>query len=264
MRIIIIIFIILPFLSFSQINQIDSNGLRQGLWKKEQSNGQLMYEGYFKDGKPVGEWKRFHEGGQVKAIIKYDEESDSAFVQLFDVWQKKVAEGNYLNEKKSGNWVMFSNNQEIAREEYDNGIKNGISIKFYETGEVFEEAEWKNGIQDGKYQVLYTNGEPLIQCLFSNNMRNGIFISYYQNGRAEMKANYKNNLRHDEWKFYNEAGEYLYSLYYNEGVILNPEVRDSIDNIQMQNLEKGKNSILDPEKFMQDPTEYMMKNGIIK
>jgi alkyl sulfatase BDS1-like metallo-beta-lactamase superfamily hydrolase len=53
-------------------------------------------------------------------------------------------------------------------------------------------------------------------------------------------------------------------LLYNEGVLLNPEVRDSIDNVQMQNLEKGKNTILDPEKFMQDPTEYMMKNGIIK
>ena len=63
MKIVILIFIFLPFFSFSQINQSDTNGLRQGFWKKEYPNGGLIYKGNFKDGKPVGEWKRFYKGG---------------------------------------------------------------------------------------------------------------------------------------------------------------------------------------------------------
>jgi hypothetical protein len=54
----------------------------------------------------------------------------------------------------------------------------------------------------------------------------------------------------------------LYSLKYAEGTLLNPEVRDSIDNLQLQTIEKGKNGILDPEKFMNAPSEYMMKMKI--
>jgi hypothetical protein len=79
-----------------------------------------------------------------------------------------------------------------------------------------------------------------------------------------MEAYYKNSLRTDDWKFYNENGEHLYTLKYNEGKLLNPEVRDSIDNLQMQKLEDGKSSIPDPEKFMQDPSEYMRKMKIYR
>lgn len=98
-----------------------------------------------------------------------------------------------------------------------------------------------------------------MQCKFSNGKRNGLCLSYFQNGRIEMEANYKDNQRHGEWKFYNESGDYLYSLEYNNGKLLNPEVRDSIDNQEMEGMEKNRNSIPDPEDFMENPSEYMMQ-----
>jgi antitoxin component YwqK of YwqJK toxin-antitoxin module len=258
------ILILLPFLVFSQENNTDANGLRQGLWKKQYPNGKSMYEGQFRDGKPVGEWKRYFEGGQVKAIIRYKENSDTAFTQLFDEWGKKLTEGNYVNEKKEGTWTIFSENRKVAEENYVNGLKDGICRKFYDSGQLLEESEWKNGKQEGKYQVFYKTGQPYMQCKYSNNQRNGLCLSYYTNGRLEMEAYYKNSLRTDDWKFYNENGEHLYTLKYNEGKLLNPEVRDSIDNLQMQKLEDGKSSIPDPEKFMQDPSEYMRKMKIYR
>ena len=192
---IIIVLLLFPFFVFSQVNQSDADGLRQGFWKKNYPNGKLMYEGHFRDGKPVGEWKRYHEGGRVKAIIDYRENSDSAFVQLFNEWGKKVAEGNFVNEKKEGTWTIFSNNRAMAKEHYVNGLKDGVSRKFYDTGEVLEESEWKNGKQEGKYQVFYKNGDPYMQCKYSNNLRNGLCLSYFPNGRIEMEAYYKNSLR---------------------------------------------------------------------
>jgi antitoxin component YwqK of YwqJK toxin-antitoxin module len=182
--------------------------------------------------------------------------------KLFDEWGNKVAEGIFVGEKKAGTWILFSENRKIAEENFVNGLKQGISRKFYNTGEVLEETEWQNGRQEGKYQVFFKDGKPYMQCKFSNNQRNGICLSYFQNGRIELEASYKNNLRDGEWKYYNENGEFLYSLKYAEGTLLNPEVRDSIDNLQLQTIEKGKNGILDPEKFMNDPSEYMMKMKI--
>ncbi|HKI88582.1 MAG TPA: toxin-antitoxin system YwqK family antitoxin [Draconibacterium sp.] len=263
-RYIIILLVLFPFLGFSQINKTDVNGLRQGLWKKEYSNGKTMYEGYFRDGKPVGEWKRFHEGGQVKALINYQENSDTAFAQLFDEWGKKVAEGNFVNEKKEGTWEIFSDNRKVAEENYVHGLKDGLCRKFYDSGQVLEESEWENGKQEGKHQVFYKNGNPYMQCKYSNNLRNGLCLSYFPNGKIEMEAYYKNSLRNGNWKFYNENGDLLYTLEYKDGKLLNPEVRDSIDNLQIQKLENGKNSIPDPEKFMQDPSEYMRKMKIYR
>lgn len=264
MKSIFFIFLVLPFISFSQINQIDSNGLRQGLWQKQFPNGKLIYEGNFKDGKPVGEWKRFHQSGQEKARISYSENPDSAFIRLFDLRGEKVAEGNYFNERKTGTWILFSKNTKIAEEQFSNGDKHGVCRKFYDSGELLEEAEWEYGKQDGKYQVFYKNGNPFMQCKFSNGKRNGLCNSYFQNGKLELEGNYKFNLRHGNWKYYNEKGKHLVTLKYKEGQLLNPEVRDSIDNLKMQNLERGKNILVDPEKFMENPSEYMSKMKIYR
>ena len=262
MKSVLIIFLLYPFIVLSQINQTDSSGLRQGLWQKKQSNGRLLYEGNFKDDKPTGEWKRYHAGGQLKAIIVYRSDSDSADAQLFDEWGKKIAQGIYLNQQKSGLWTYFSENRIIYDEQMTNGIKHGKSKKYYDTGEIWEETNWVNGKQEGNYEVFFKNGKPFFQCKMKNNQRNGLCLTYFQNGRVELEACYKNGLHDGEWRYYNENGDYLYSLFYEEGEILNPNVRDSIANLQLQDMEKGKELLSDPEKYMADPTEYMMKKKI--
>lgn len=249
--------ICLPFWVNAQINQTDADGLRQGKWEKRYPNGKLIYEGQFKDGEPVGNWTRYYPGGIVKAKIQHDENSDSAFVQLFNEPGKKIAEGNYVDEKREGKWTLYSGDIKISEEQYKNGEKHGISKTFYPTGELFEKTEWKNGEQEGNYEVFFKNGKPYMQCKYSNGKRNGLCLSYFKNGRVEMEAWYIDNLRNDEWKFYNEEGEFLYSLKYNQGKLLNPEVRDSIGNQKILEMEKGKQNIPDPEKFIQDPSEYM-------
>ncbi|AHW61521.1 Antitoxin component YwqK of the YwqJK toxin-antitoxin module [Draconibacterium orientale] len=258
MRYLLALLIFLPTLVFAQTNQTDANGLRQGLWQKKQDNGRLLYEGYFKDDKPVGEWKRYHPGGQVKAIIEY--KGDTAYTQLFDVWRKKVAEGNYVNQQKEGVWKIYKNGQLTADEEYKLGVKNGKSHQYYDTGEVMEEKEWVNEKEDGDYQIFYKSGEPYMQCKMKQGMRHGLFLVSYENGRQEMVAEYRNNLRHGEWKYFDKEGNLQYTLYYDNGQILNPAVRDSFDNLKMKALEKNKGTIPDPEKFLQDPSEYMMRD----
>jgi len=256
-NLLLLILTIFPYILYSQINQTDTNGLRQGPWQKKYPSGQLMYEGQFKDDKPYGDWIRYFEGGQVKAKLKYFPSSDSALAILFNLLGKKIAEGLYINEKRTGTWKFISDGILIAEENYVNGLKHGISRKFYSTGEIFEEAEWVNGKQEGKYQVYFKNGKPYIQCKFLNNKRNGLCLVNYENGRTEMEAYYDDNKRDGEWKFYDEQGEFLYTLKYDQGRLLNPEVRDSIDNLRMRQIERDRNTIPDPDKFIQNPTEYM-------
>ena len=262
MRYLLILLILFPLTMAAQLNQTDANGLRQGHWEKRQDNGRLLYEGDFKDGKPVGEWKRYHPGGQVKALIEY--RGDTAITRLFDVWKKKLAEGVYVNEKKEGPWKIYNENRLIADETYEHGIKNGLAHRYYNTGEVMEETNWQNGQKNGDYRVFFKSGEPYLQCKMKNDMRDGLFLVYFENGREELVASYHNNLRDGEWNYYDQEGKIRYTLLYKDGKIMNPQVRDSLDNLQMLELERNKDAILDPEKFMEDPSEYMLKNKMYR
>ena len=262
MKAFFLLFFLMPFVAFSQINQTDSNGLKQGRWQKMQANGKPLYDGYFNDDKPTGEWKRFHTNGRIKATISYKSGSDSALTVMFDETGKKMAEGVFINEQKAGLWKYFSENKVIAEESFEKGMKNGKSRKFYTTGELWEETEWKDGKQEGSYQVFFKNGKPFFQCKMSNDQRNGLCLSYFDNGRVELEAGYKNSVRHGEWKYFDKEGRHKYSLFYNEGEILNPKVRDSIANQQIMDMERNKDSVVDPEKYLADPTGYMEKAKI--
>jgi len=258
----LIVLLFFPAVVFSQINQTDASGLRQGLWQKKQANGQLLYEGHFKNGKPVGEWKRFHENGQVKALIHYA--GDTAKTQLFDEANKLLAEGNYINQEKEGIWMYFADNKKVSEEQFVNGLKHGVSRKFYDSVKIMEETEWLKGKREGKSQVFFEDGKPYMQYKMANDKRNGLCIIYFQNGVQQLVANYENDLRVGDWNYHDETGKLLYTLKYKNGALLNPEVRDSLERIQFKNLEKNKGSILDPEKFMEDPGGYMMKKNIYR
>jgi antitoxin component YwqK of YwqJK toxin-antitoxin module len=51
------------------INQTDMNGKKQGHWIKKNPNGNLLYEGYFKDDMPTGVFKRFFENNQISSVL---------------------------------------------------------------------------------------------------------------------------------------------------------------------------------------------------
>ena len=57
--------------SIAQVNQVDAKGLKQGLWHKNYPGTTIyMYEGNFKDDKPVGTFIYRYESGKVRAIIE--------------------------------------------------------------------------------------------------------------------------------------------------------------------------------------------------
>src|SRR5512145_3400788 len=77
-------------------NQTDANNLKQGYWKKSYPNGKLMYKGYFKNNKPVGEMRRFFESGSVKAILNYDNNGEYARARLYYEGGQLAARGNFF------------------------------------------------------------------------------------------------------------------------------------------------------------------------
>lgn len=258
----IYVLIFVPIISFAQeqINQTDNNGLRQGLWKRNYPNGRLLYEGHFKNDKPVGEWRRYHENGVVRAILQHVENNDSVSAELFDLSGKLVAKGFYKIENKVGKWDYFDNGRKVMEEEYSDGVKVGTSRVYYPSGELLEETEWNNNQRNGRYKAYYQSGKTFLECMYLNDKRSGFCVTYYPSGAMEIDAYYQDDLPHGEWKYYNEKEELRLTLHYDNGLLLNPEALYDLETRQLEEMERKGKSISDPEKFMHNPMDYLLKN----
>lgn len=260
-----LIFVLILQTGFAQtdINQTDATGQKQGLWIKKLPNGNKIYEGFFKDDKPVGEFKRYHTNGLLKAHLVYPEDSDTIDAELYDLRGKLMGRGQYIGKLKVGSWQYFQKGQLVSEESFENNLKHGISKTYYPTGELFEETNWKYNLKDGIYRAYFTNGTPYMECMMRNGKRDGTCKVYYQNGKLELDALYEKGLRNGEWVYSNPDGGYSHTLVYDMGILLNPQVLDSIQQIQFKQLEENRKDLVDPEKFMTDPAQYMIKNNIL-
>lgn len=262
MRYLMILILLIPMAAFSQapLNQTDASGLRQGLWQRKYPNGRLLYEGRFNDNKPVGEWKRYHDNGALKAVLNHRAGNDTVDAVLYDTNGKMMAKGLYLAEMKTGIWSYYSEERKISEETFMNDQRHGKSRIFYPGGEVLEETEYANNLKNGPYRAFFTTGKPFLECTYVDDLRQGFCITYYPSGAMEVDAHYKNGLPDGDWKYFTETGELKYTLKYSEGELLNPEVLLQVETQILETMESQGKILLDPEKYMDDPTEYLLKN----
>lgn len=126
----LLLFLLVFQIGYAQndINQVDGKGQKQGFWQKQQANGNLLYEGHFKNDEPIGEFKRYHPNGMLKARLIYSETSDTIEAELFDIHGKLMAKGKYLGQLKIGKWQYFQKGQLVSEEVFENNQKHGISL----------------------------------------------------------------------------------------------------------------------------------------
>src|SRR5688572_22691299 len=109
------------------INKTDKAGKKQGVWKKKDAAGKMLYEGQFIDDKPSDTFTYYYPSGEVKAINHFSDKGRIARAQLFHLNGKKMAEGKYVVEKKDSVWKFY--NEEgvlIAEENYVFDKKDGL------------------------------------------------------------------------------------------------------------------------------------------
>ncbi len=93
--------VLVPSLMFCQtFNQSDANGMKQGKWTKNYSNGTPRYEGQFKNNHPYGEFKYYYESGALKAITRFSTDGIVAHTKTFHENKQPMAEGKYIKQKK--------------------------------------------------------------------------------------------------------------------------------------------------------------------
>jgi antitoxin component YwqK of YwqJK toxin-antitoxin module len=251
---IILSLLALPVLAAGQSgtenNKTDPQGRKQGIWIKKYPNGNILYEGTFRDDHPVGEFKRYYNDKKIQSVLIYSSDGKEADATIYHPSGYISSKGKYINQMKEGKWKFFSSSLKgslICEEEYSKNIRNGLSLKFYPDSSIAEKVRYVNDQKDGEWLQYHPNGSLFLKSNYSNGMLNGKFEVWYQDGKPEFSGTYKNNLRQGLWHIYKDDGTLKYDLNYVSGVTDNRQMEIDATNF-IDSLENNKWKIADPEK----------------
>ena len=211
MKSVVLLFILFTTaLLFSQdINQLDENGERHGIWKKNFDNtDQPRYEGQFKHGKEIGEFK-FYKLVNKKSILSatkaFNENDHVASVKFFSSTGKLISEGKMNGKAYIGKWTYYHNktNAVMSTETYnDQGELDGEKFVFYENGQMAEKSNYVKGKLEGLSTWYSEKGIVLKEFFYENDELHGM-SKYYDNiGQLLAQGAYKRGRKHGVWKYY--------------------------------------------------------------
>lgn len=193
-------------IAFAQdINKLDENGKKHGVWKGVyEASKRPRYEGTFDHGKEVGMFKFFDDtkAGTVIATREFNAKDNSCYTIFYNQNKNKVSEGRVVNKQFDGEWKYYHEDLPsiMTLEPYINGRLNGVRKVFYKSGKIAEETTYKDGIKNGTYKSYAENGILLEESLYKNGQYDGNAV--YRNPSNEITGQglYKNGKKVGIWK----------------------------------------------------------------
>ena len=201
---------------------VDASGKKQGYWKKkDEKTGKLLYEGEFKDNKPVGFFKHYYPGDTAKrAITFYKDGGKIAYASLYhQVTGKLMAKGKYINELKDSVWNFYDETGAlISKDNYKLGKKDGKCLVYLPDGKLAEEKTFKNDLPDGPFKQYFDGTLIKAEGKYVNGKMDGKVTYYYPSGKFAATGIYKNGNKEGVWLYNDSNGKPKEKELYRNGV----------------------------------------------
>ena len=187
------------------IGQIKNN-LPNGKGTKYYSNGDILYEGDFINGKFEGNGKYFYENGECYVGQFKNNLKNGKGTEYYSNGTIKY-EGEYINDKAEGNGKYILENGEYYIGQWKNDLPNGKGTKYYPNGKILYEGDYINDKAEGYGKYVYEDGEFYIGQ-WKDGLRNGEGKHYYSNGKNKYDGSWMNDEPEGYGKNIYEKGEY--------------------------------------------------------
>ncbi|MBI4946461.1 MAG: toxin-antitoxin system YwqK family antitoxin [Bacteroidetes bacterium] len=208
--ILLLLFILSSVVLFGQsssLNQIDKNGKKQGHWIKKDEHDRPIYEGDFKDNKPIGEFKYYYDTGELKTISDFSKDGFVCRTRHYFPGNILMAEGKYVNEKRDSVWKFYNApNALVSEESYKNGKKDGVEKNYSPQGKLVEEKNWKDSILNGTWKQYYEDGGIKTEGAYNAGFLEGEIKYYYPGKIISTVGHYQHSLKHGKWIYYDRRG----------------------------------------------------------
>ncbi|MBE0649047.1 MAG: toxin-antitoxin system YwqK family antitoxin [Bacteroidales bacterium] len=213
--------------SFSQdtVNQVDSQGRKQGFWRKMDKDNLRVYEGQFRDDIPYGKFTYFYQNSKIRTVSLISEEGRTASTTSWFPNSKLMAKGRYIDQKRDSLWQFFSeyDGSLVSEEFYAEGVKHGPEKIFYPGKGISEIIPWVDGVKEGIWEQFYDDGAPKLTGAFKNGEKDGPLKTFFINGKLLVSGFYTNGHQDSTWIYYDDKGSVTLKEYYDDGILLKSE-----------------------------------------
>jgi len=199
------------------INQTDSRGRKQGVWREYYDNDNVKKESNYKDGLLNGYYREYDDRGRILVSKFYNQgveidkdpetEIKVEIVNQFDDEGNIVSSGGFLEGIPVGVHREYTDDRSVVK-----------TKEFNESGNVISQ-----GIMDEKGQMnehwkfYYPNGNVRSEGDFIESKRTGKWNFYYPDGKLEQTGNYRDGLTDGLWIWYYHDGNILREENYYRG-----------------------------------------------
>ena len=184
-----------------QINRIDPQQLKQGMWMSFYPNRQLKVEGPYVNDLKNGYWKYYTNTGNLIKVEKWvmgelqQNAEEVAKVEIRRELNPKTGElafkGSYRNGKPEGVHRKYGEDGEVTES------------KIYEAGIVlFEGIVDEMGRKQGPWKEFYRTGELKAEGNYKDNLKVGKWVYYFIDGKVEQTGNYRRGKPEGVWTWY--------------------------------------------------------------
>lgn len=223
------------------VNQTDSRGLKQGVWRDYFDNDNIRMEANYKNGQLNGYYREYNSSGKMLVSRFYENgvlieqgENDEIAAEIRNQYDNEgnlVASGSYMNNIPVGVHRKYSADKtKVAVQEYDNsgqvmseGVTNDKGVKeeywkfYYAGGQVRLEGGYKDDKRDGPWKFYFPDGKLEQTGSYLNGMENGLWTWYFENGTCRREENYFRGREDGSSVEYDENGTVIARGEYIEG-----------------------------------------------
>lgn len=139
--------------------------------EKRDDGGQLLEEGFIKNGVKEGTWITYDQGN-LKTITNYiDGQLNGLHLEL-DNQKRLVAQTGYKNGALHGKALKFKFSRPLQEFNYVNGQLNGFYREYFEnSGKLRSEEEYKNGKREGIRRIFNSDGDVVMEETYKNDKK---------------------------------------------------------------------------------------------
>ncbi len=205
----------------------------------------------------------------------------------YDKYGDYLQKGNYSHDKKTGEWVFYTDNKLDSSGTYLNDMPDG-KWKYYNIKEeLVKEGAFRAGARVGKWDFYNSSGNKSYTYNYlpertaievynenskttiagesiENGILNGAFYYYYPDGELRCKLNYKNSASTDSIKSYYKNGNKLCVAFYDSSGLKEKTVFNSDGKIKNE-VQRLKDSVFLYKYYYHNgniESEYRNKDSI--
>lgn len=226
------------YISLKETDSFSRYIINDGNYHRYKNDGKtLLEEGYSKNHTNYGLWTCYDDNGSKEFIENYVKDSNWR-VNFYKNGQKKDSSFDFKNNgvyASCKNW--YDNGQLQEEAQWENGVQNGIQKEYYEEFNKPQSvlktvSTWENGVENGIQLDYYSNGILKDSLNLINGVPDGISKTYYENsGKLEKIMTWQNGIQNGIAVRYYEGGELEDSFNVSNG---------NVDGLKKRWYENGK------------------------